>query len=250
MNESEGDSTPSNPDSGESFRQVDTSDSIEQRVFRKDKKSKSLLCDVVYYGLLITASIIVLILNNQYCESYSFNLCFEEYLIGGLTVNLPLTMVAAGIFIGLIIRGGKDKKPYKRLIITCVTLTALVLSNRRITKHNFGGIFTNIMTVLILLTLALYYGCRACCKHRKMMPWKTLLVLMIVLIFYARYRYTYMVEHSCDRWTQGLSMDLDQSDQYCHIEEPKVCHAEMLHRVLDLSLYFDTVNCENQETAK
>jgi hypothetical protein len=177
-------------------------------------------------------------------------LCFEEFLIGRLTINLPLTLAAASIYIGLIIRGGKDQKPYKRVIITLITLTGTVLTNRKITKHNFGGIFTNIMSVLILATLVFYYGCRACCKHRKIMPWKTLLVLMIVSIFYARYRYTYMVEHSCDRWTHGLSMNLDQSDKYCHIEEPTVCHAEILHRVLDLSLYFDTVNCENQETAK
>ena len=45
----------------------------------------------------------VVVLTSQHCASFSFNYCFNTYLIGRLSYNLPLTVAASVTFVWLVV---------------------------------------------------------------------------------------------------------------------------------------------------
>lgn len=191
----------------------------------------------------------MVVLNTQSCASYSFNYCFNTYLIGRLNYNLPLTLVAAGVFVWLVVTSVGQLPRYKEHVIILATLLFIVIAFRNVTKHNFGGIFTNIMLCLVAISVMIIYTVKGCVRFKHRLPWKTLLAIFVLALILLKLRFDYAVKHSCDKWADGLHQRIDNSSQFCQLEHPQMCHAELLHGLMDLSRYFDTVKCENQETA-
>ena len=105
------------------------------------------------------------------------------------------------------------------------------------------------MLLIVALSLLVFYSIKGCLKYKHILPWKILLGVFILLIILVKLKFDSAVKHSCDKWAYGLHHKLDNSSTSCQFEQPAVCHAELLHGLLDLSVYFDTVKCENQETA-
>lgn len=112
-------------------------------------------------------------------------------------------------------------------------------------KQRFGGLFVKIAIILTLLILLGMGLKRLYKKFKHTKPAKIILIIVGIILLSQAYLFYYKVEHSCDRWYDGLSQKLDNSDKYCQFGEPEYCFAEIQNGLLDLSKYLDDiVNCK------
>ncbi len=149
------------------------------------------------------------------CDSKSFPTCMDKVLFGDGAIRLVsyllMTVIAAFLFTRLIV----DTLPCStqiqkiHLAITLLTLLFLFTFTRSITKQYFGGMFTNLLFILLTITFsikALSYGYS---KIKHNFSKKTKIVSTLCLILGFMLYCVAVVAQSCDHWREGLFMDLD-----------------------------------------
>ncbi len=119
------------------------------------------ITDRKHYLLLISATLAITLVNLQYCDSYSFNYCFNDYFLGRLPFNLPLTLISSAIYAFLVIKAVEewlnDSDKWVKLSIILATLGVVYIMMVNSTKLRFGGLHTTIafavMGVVLVVVL-------------------------------------------------------------------------------------------------
>ncbi|CDW76620.1 duf229 domain containing protein [Stylonychia lemnae] len=112
----------------------------------------------------------------------------------------------------------------------------------------YGGMYTFAFALLFGLYTAGRVTAYVFKKNKHILTFKVRLVFLFAFVIYLRSWYIEKILNSCSNWTKGLSLELDQSKEFCEFRVPQVCFAEIISDWQDFTRYFKNLQCENVPT--